>query len=102
MSEQYSLELDAPRLERQRDVIRAVMLQLGEPGPKSGTSCWLTLAEIAEMTGYPPASVSAQLRHLRNGTGGYGGPLCDVQKRRRGEPRDGLWEYRVSRKAEAA
>jgi hypothetical protein len=26
---------------------------------------WLTLEELAKLTHYPPASISAQLRHLR-------------------------------------
>src|SRR5260370_8720934 len=43
----------------QRDVLRDVMLSAGE------CDTWLTLDELARMTSYPPASISAQLRHLR-------------------------------------
>ena len=52
---------------------------------------WLTLAEIAEKTGDPEASVSAQVRHLRKAR--FGGHQVD--KRRRGEASRGVWEYRL-------
>ncbi len=52
---------------------------------------WRTLAEIEAATGDPPASVSAQLRHLRKSR--FGGHTVD--KKRRGEASRGLWEYRV-------
>src|SRR5690349_14655773 len=51
---------------RQRDVLCDVML--------SAQQCetWLTLDELARLTHYPPASISAQLRHLRKPEfGGY-------------------------------
>lgn len=43
----------------QREVIRDVMLSAGQ------CATWLTLDELAKLTQYPPASISAQLRHLR-------------------------------------
>jgi hypothetical protein len=46
----------------QRDVLRDVMLSAAE------CVTWLTLEELARMTSYPPASISAQLRHLRKNT----------------------------------
>jgi hypothetical protein len=46
-------------LRRQREVIREVMLSAGQ------CATWLTLDELAKLTHYPPASISAQLRHLR-------------------------------------
>jgi hypothetical protein len=52
---------------------------------------WRTLAEISAATGDPPASVSAQLRHLRKRRFG----AFIVNRRRRGEPRAGLWEYQL-------
>jgi hypothetical protein len=59
----------APAEERaplQRDVLREVMLSAQE------CDTWLTLEELAHMTSYPPASISAQLRHLRKTRhGGY-------------------------------
>jgi hypothetical protein len=54
---------------------------------------WMTLGELAAKTRYPPASISAQLRHLRKPE--YGG--WEVKKRRRESERDGLvWEYRLA------
>ena len=52
---------------------------------------WRTLAEIEAMTGDPPASISAQLRHLRKRKFGS----FVVEKRTRGERAIGLWEYRL-------
>src|SRR6267154_2389027 len=52
---------------RQRDVLCDVML--------SARQCetWLTLDELSKLTHYPPASISAQLRHLRKPEyGGFG------------------------------
>ena len=55
---------------------------------------WFTLGEIQDATwlrtGHrdPEASVSARLRDLRK----IG---CTVERRRRGDPKAGLWEYRV-------
>lgn len=43
----------------QREVLRDVMLSAGE------CATWLTLDELAHITRYPPAGISAQLRHLR-------------------------------------
>jgi hypothetical protein len=88
MSEQYNLVLDGPRLKKQLEVVREVMLSAAAVGT------WHTLEELKKITGYPPASISADLRHLRNGTGSYHGPLYVVEKRRR-EGAVGLWEYKV-------
>ena len=52
---------------------------------------WWTLGEIEGALGYPQASISARLRDLRKE--GF-----DVQRRRRGNPKLGLFEYRVVRK----
>ena len=80
---------------RQRDVLCDVML--------SASQCdtWLTLDELAKLTHYPPASISAQLRHLRKKEfGGY-----EVEKRQRasgrilhGEDFGTVWEYRLRRR----
>ena len=50
---------------------------------------WRTLGEIAQETGDPEASISAQLRHLRKPKFGS----FEVDKRRRGLATTGLWEY---------
>jgi hypothetical protein len=54
---------------------------------------WVTLAELAGKTKFPPASISAQLRHLRKEKyGGWG-----IEKRRRGWVTEELvWEYRLA------
>ena len=54
---------------------------------------WRTLDQINRITGDPQASISAQLRHLRKER--FGGYLVD--KKRRGNKHDGLWEYRLRR-----
>jgi hypothetical protein len=75
----YTPERDDSRLRPQMDRIYSLM--------RDGK--WRTLGEIAERTGAPPASVSAQLRHLRKRR--FGGYL--VEKR---YLRDGLYTYRVT------
>jgi hypothetical protein len=78
-------EIDRPRLARQLDKIRDVMLLAAKVGQ------WMTLADLEKHTGYPAASISAQLRHLRKpANGGY-----TVEKRPRGDRARGLWEYRI-------
>ena len=52
---------------------------------------WHTLQEIAQATGDPAASVSAQLRHLRKDRFGA---YC-VLKQPRGARERGLWEYKL-------
>ena len=78
---------------RQRDVLRDVML--------SAQQCetWLTLDELAKLTHYPPASISAQLRHLRKAE--YGGFVVEKRCREtgkgvRGEDFGAVWEYRLT------
>lgn len=53
---------------------------------------WRTLQEIADATGDPHASISAQLRHLRKARFGS----HDVEKKSRGERIHGLYEYRLT------
>ena len=79
---------------RQRDVLCDVMLAARQ------CETWLTLEELSKLTHYPPASISAQLRHLRKQeNGGY-----VVEKRPRalarvlrGEDFGTVWEYQVKR-----
>jgi len=52
---------------------------------------WRTLSEIEAITGDPQASVSAQLRNLRKTQ--FGTNI--VNKRRRGDRNQGLFEYQV-------
>jgi hypothetical protein len=94
MREMRRRELLRMARRRQRDVLCDVML--------SARQCetWLTLDELAKLTHYPPASISAQLRHLRKPQfGGY-----EVEKRPRavgkmlrGEDFGTVWEYQLRR-----
>lgn len=52
---------------------------------------WRTLEEIQYVTGDMTQSISARLRDLRKVKFGR----HSVLRRRRGEPKAGLWEYRV-------
>ena len=52
---------------------------------------WRTLKEVADNTGDPEASVSAQLRHLRKKRFGS----FVLEKRPRGNRSNGLFEYRL-------
>lgn len=75
----YSPAEDDGRLSDQLARIKALMMDGG----------WRTLAAISDAVRAPPASVSAQLRHLRKDRfGGY-----TVERRKANER--GLYEYRV-------
>ncbi len=79
---------------RQRDVLRDVMLSARE------CETWLTLDELAKLTHYPPASISAQLRHLRKPQ--FGGFVVEKRCRKvnaalRGEDFGAVWEYQLRR-----
>lgn len=73
--------LDGARLMRQHERVRALMHD----------GVWRTLDEIGASTGDPPASISAQLRHLRKPR--FGGFV--VEKRPRADRARGLYEYRM-------
>jgi hypothetical protein len=80
---------------RQRDVLCDVMLTARE------CDTWLTLDELAKLTHYPPASISAQLRHLRKPE--YGGYAVEKRPRAmhailRGEDFGTVWEYQLRRR----
>ena len=77
----YDPKLDQARLTGQ---IMRVFLYM-----QSGN--WNTLDDISNATGDPHASISAQLRHLRKDR--FGGHT--VNKRRKGAPDSGLWEYQL-------
>jgi hypothetical protein len=77
----YEPEHDKARLTTQLERVKALMLD-GQ---------WRTLAKIQNKVGGTESSVSARLRDLRKSRfGGYA-----VDRRRRGEPSAGLFEYRV-------
>jgi hypothetical protein len=79
-------------LRKQREVIRDVMLSAGQ------CATWLTLDELAKLTHYPPASISAQLRHMRKPRfGAYEVVKRSrrVDKAMRAEGFGTVWEYSV-------
>lgn len=86
MSNHTLAACDAPRLSTLLATVRAVM--------ESGD--WLTLSEIAlsclaRGVHGSEAGISARLRDFRKAAHGS----RRVDRRRRGEPSNGLWEYRL-------
>lgn len=80
--ETFDVDLDSARLGAQAGRVHDLMAD-GQ---------WRTLREISEATGGDPeSSVSARLRDLRKRR--FGHHL--VERRRRGDPSDGLFEYRM-------
>lgn len=78
----YDPKLDYQRLSGQLKRVFGVMVKGG----------WYTLSEIAGHTGdASEAAISARLRDLRKSK--FGG--FQVERRRRGEGKKGLWEYRL-------
>jgi len=75
----YAESLDGTRLNKQLVTIYEYMLD----------GAWHTLAEISSL-GYPEASVSAQLRHLRKPQ--FGGHQVIKRRHLSG---NGLWEYQL-------
>ena len=78
----YEPENDQARLSQQHVRIRELMRD----------GAWRTLGEIEAVTKDPQASISAQLRHLRKPR--FGSWI--VLKRRRGDRKRGLYEYRLA------
>jgi hypothetical protein len=79
MRKRHRRELLRIARRRQRDVLCDVMLSAQQ------RETWLTLDELAKLTHYPPASISAQLRHLRKPEFGR----YEVEKRQRATGRTG-------------
>lgn len=77
----YSPTIDHARLTDQHKRVKGLM----------GDGMWRTLREIADTTGDPEASVSAQLRHLKKPRFGS----FVIERRSRGERKSGLYEYRM-------
>lgn len=74
----YIHGLDSARLGRQLELVRNCMAD----------GKWRTLREIEAVIGQPQASISARLRELRH-------MGATVDRRRRGEAKRGLHEYRL-------
>ena len=87
------------RIKTQREVLRDVMLSAKE------CEAWLTLSELAAMTRYPAASISAQLRHLKKPQ--FGNFALEKRMRDKADSLSGnaqgvVWEYRLGRRKRAA
>lgn len=78
--ETFSAVFDEERLNRQERIVYSAFKRGG----------WYTLRELAEETGQPEASISARFRDFKNMRG------LTTAKRRRGDPKLGIWEYMVS------
>jgi hypothetical protein len=92
------VEAKPVKLRKQREVIRDVMLSAGQ------CATWLTLEELAKLTHYPPASISAQLRHLRKPEHGRHvvAKRCrPMDRAMRAEGFGAVWEYSVRLKRRA-
>ena len=57
----------------------------------AGNAGWWTLHELQLQCGGSEAGISARIRDLRKPR--FGSHI--IERRRRGEPRSGLWEYRM-------
>jgi len=82
------VHFDGPSYEAQYDQVR-LMGQIKDIYEYMKNGHWRTLGEIEAATGYPQASISAQLRHLRKDKFG----AHQTHKRRKGPLKSGLWEY---------
>ena len=74
--------LDKPRLDTLRERIRRLMVD----------GRWRSLEEMQAVTGGRETGVSAKLRDLRKCRFG----AYTVERRRRGDPKSGHWEYRMT------
>jgi len=81
----YVPEFDHDRLKGQIRRIYSYMCR------NVGWHQFATLDEISKATDAPPASVSAQLRHLKKAKFGS----HTLHKRPRGDRKSGLWEYAI-------
>jgi hypothetical protein len=87
---QTAPEFDGPAYDPETDKNR-LSNQLGKIYDLMRDHEWRTLDDIHNRTAEPVASISAQLRHLRKPRfGSY-----RLEKRHRGDPAHGLFEYRV-------
>lgn len=77
----FDPQLDGPRLTSQFERVKAYMLLGG----------WRSLRDIVSFCGGTEASASARLRDFRRKENGS----YIVDRRRRGDPASGLFEYRV-------
>jgi len=87
---QTVMNFDGPTFSPQYDGDRLTS-QLAKVFTLMRDGSWRTLGEIADSVGGSEAGVSARLRDFRKERFGS----HSVERRRRGEPSDGLFEYRL-------
>jgi hypothetical protein len=107
----FDESMDRERILTQLEVIRDILLSAAEcadavalrpyrllwnPAQLAEDAGWMTLRELAELTSYGEASISAQLRHLRKPQ--FGSYV--VEKRHRSFGRRTTWEYRIAGRRE--
>lgn len=85
-SETFTQRRTLPYWKSQREVLLDLLRSAAQ------RDAWLTLDEMAGETKFPPASISAQLRHLRKPQ--YGAWKVQRQQRKWGKAQL-LWEYRL-------
>lgn len=90
MAEQENL-FDGATFNPKKDAVR-VRGQLKKVAELMADKEWRTLGEIHAVCGGSEAGISARLRDLRKAKFGS----CYVERRRRGDAKSGLWEYRVA------
>ena len=89
-AEQLPLRFDGETFEPEHDRAR-LSGQLGRVRSLMRDGAWRTLAEIVAVVGGSEAGVSARLRDFRKRQFGS----HEVERRRRGDAADGLYEYRL-------
>ncbi len=90
LPEQTDFDFDGKTYEPEYDKVR-LNKQASRVWMQVASGRWLTLREIEDATGDPQASISARLRDFRKDR--FGGH--SIERRRRGEAKQGLWEYRL-------
>jgi hypothetical protein len=83
-------EIQTELMKQQRRPQREILLEVLRIAAQYET--WVTLEELAGKTKFPPASISAQLRHLRKAR--YGGWTVE-RRRRKWVEEELVWEYRL-------
>lgn len=83
----YEREFDCDRLNRQMRAIYEIMID-GQ---------WRTIEQISKITHFNHASISARLRDFRKTRFG----AFEVERRRKGDPKGGLFEYRLLKRTHA-
>lgn len=93
MQAQLEMRFSGPAYDSAFDKDR-LMKQIGKIFHLMIDGQWRTLGKIESLTGYGQASISANLRNLRKPRFGF----YNVERRRRGDRKQGLFEYRVTRR----